>query len=192
LSDVPAREGAPPSVGGCRMRVSFRLAGCPPNWANQTAGADHQFKSKHELWAAKAAWKQVTAYVARAVCNSLAVPRPAASDARREVAITLYRQRHLDPDGAYASVKPVLDGLKGVLLFDDRKRYCQLVVEQEHPDDHPESKGGECVVVTVEVGLDSAEKGESEHSNPAALIAEKRVKLIAVRSGKSAVPGYEG
>jgi len=137
--------------------VSFRLEGVPPNWSNVRWGQGHDFERQSDVWRAKADWKTLTHAVAMSTRHRSWIPAPARSDPRRRVLITLYRRRLLDVDGAWSSVKPIIDGLKGALLFDDAQKYIEPFVHQLYPEDQPESLGRECVVVAVEVH-DSAEK----------------------------------
>jgi len=64
----------------------------------------------------------------RAAAGGIGCARPLA---RKLVVIVLHRRRMLDPDNAYGSLKPVLDGLRrNELIADDSTARIELVMRQ--------------------------------------------------------------
>ena len=47
------------------------------------------------------------------------------------ISITLYAIRAQDYDNSVASVKPLVDGLKGLAIADDDPKHCKIEVETE-------------------------------------------------------------
>jgi hypothetical protein len=85
---------------------------------------------------ALAEWRTKSAFLARGARARAHwdVPTKVDPPAPRWVSITLYRWRRLDDDHAWASVTPVLNGLKGALILDDSGPWCRLWrVEQINP-----------------------------------------------------------
>ena len=50
----------------------------------------------------------------------------------RWVRFHLYRHRLLDADNAVASIKPILDGIKGVLIVDDSEKWMGWLGVEQH------------------------------------------------------------
>jgi hypothetical protein len=97
------------------------IPGVPPAWTNERG---HHMA----LHARKDRWKQLAWTLAQSARNAAGwPPLDRVEPAPRWVAFTLHRHRLLDTDNAWASVKPLLDGLKGVLVVDDSPRWCSVV-----------------------------------------------------------------
>lgn len=103
-------------------------------------------------WAQRArwnrAWKEAAGWYATSTRNGTRIGRIVALEnaAKREVTITLHCIRQLDPDNAYAAAKPIVDGLKGILIADDSPEHIRLVVRQLRVSKRAEER------VEVEVG----------------------------------------
>lgn len=79
-------------------------------------------------WAVRNRWNR--AWKDQAALEALAV-RPGAPYRKATVVITLRSIHLLDTDNAYACVKPIVDGLKGVLIVDDSLDHLVLQVQQQ-------------------------------------------------------------
>jgi hypothetical protein len=103
--------------------VEFSFVGVPPTWQNRRS---HWHREVQE----KRVWKELTQLHAQQARIRMGWARPSEADACRIVTIFLHRVRELDIDNAYNSIQPILNGLKGALIWDDRQRYCDLTVRQ--------------------------------------------------------------
>jgi hypothetical protein len=104
-------------------RIVFDLDGVPKNPSNQRGH-----------WASKyrdtSSWKEAVRLFALQERARHHWPAPTAEDGKRAVYVTLFRCQLLDSDNAVASIKAVLDGLVGALVFSDSIRYVALTVRQ--------------------------------------------------------------
>jgi hypothetical protein len=103
--------------------VEFSFVGVPPTWQNRR---NHWAKEAQE----KRVWKELTHMHAQSCRNLHQWFLPTQDNPCRIVTIFLHRVRELDIDNAYNSIQPILNGLKGALIYDDRQRYCDLSVRQ--------------------------------------------------------------
>lgn len=111
-----------------KVQTTMTIPGVPPNWSNERL-------SRWELAAAMAHWKLLANRVAHGARNRAGWPTPIKCDppAMRRVEFTLYRHDLLDDDGAFNSMKPVIDGLKGALIWNDGPAWCQTIARPAHP-----------------------------------------------------------
>jgi hypothetical protein len=80
----------------------------------------------HERARWNRAWREQTGLTALAHRNGGEWPLAFAA-----VTVTLHSIQELDEDNAYAAVKPVVDGLKGILIVDDSREHIRLAVKQK-------------------------------------------------------------
>jgi hypothetical protein len=97
------------------------VPGLPPNWS--------QFRgSSLRRDVAKAEWRDLTWRIAHSERNRVRWPLPLSSDPLRYLSVQIRKHKPLyDHDGAVSALKPVIDGLKGVLAYDDSPRYLALI-----------------------------------------------------------------
>jgi len=89
----------------------------PPAWTNERG-------SYMALHVRKDQWKQLAWTLGHSARNEARwPPLERVEPTRRWVKFDLYRRRLLDADNATTSIKPCLDGLKGVLIVDDSARW---------------------------------------------------------------------
>ncbi len=77
-----------------------------------------------------------------------------------EINIYLYTQSPQDEDNSYASIKPILDGLKGLVIFNDSREYVILKVLTQKVEKKTEQK------VIIEI-LDGAPQIQGLQESPA-------------------------
>lgn len=105
-------------------QLRFELRGCPPNLSNHRL----HWAQRHRILRE---WKRSAFMLGTSARNTEGWNVATAQD-RRQVVITLRRSPLLDPDNAYASVKPVVDGLVSAgLIHDDGPVFLELTVRQE-------------------------------------------------------------
>lgn len=111
-----------------RTQATLTIPGCPLNWSNERL-------SRFELNAQMQHWKRMAHMKGHGARAGAHWPLPIKVDppAVRWVEFTLYRHTLLDDDGAWNSMKPVIDGLKGALLWDDGPAWCQVIARPTHP-----------------------------------------------------------
>jgi hypothetical protein len=115
-----------------QTEITFEIPGCPPS-PNRTRFT----REDPEL----TAWRERATYHARGAANRAHWPKPPPRPpipAPRWVSVVLYRRHLLDEDHAWASVTPVINGLKGSLLVDDSPEWCRLwsVRQERHTESH--------------------------------------------------------
>lgn len=108
---------------GAYGQVCFEIPRVPPSLSNQRLWWTRRYRLLSD-------WKQESWLRAQIARNERRLPHPHSTEPGRRVTIVMHRRRLLDTDNAYASVKGILDGLVGVLIYDDSPRYCDLVVRQ--------------------------------------------------------------
>src|SRR6202011_2872641 len=86
-------------------------------------------------------------FAAQSARNKAGWPLPIRTETPtpRYVRVWLYRARQLDQDNAVGSLKPVIDGLKKILLWDDSPNWCRLL----DPIQKPLEGGQERTVVEI-------------------------------------------
>jgi len=120
--------------------ATFTMTRVPPSWPNRRF---HWAR----LASQKKAWRGSAQILAQSARNEARWPLPVVWHlfATPRVTILLRRVRLLDHDNAYASVKPIVDGLQGALIHSDAPDQCELLVTQERVKHYEE----EATVVTV-------------------------------------------
>lgn len=120
--------------------ATFTIPGAPPNWSNERG---HHMA----IHRAKDVWKErswLLAHGARSAAGWPLLER--AEPSPRWVHFRVHRHRLLDEDNLVASIKPCLDGMKGVLIWDDSPRWCHLIgVEQVRVETGAEEHVSVCV-----------------------------------------------
>jgi len=87
----------------------------------------NQLLGKH--WSAKAKEKKEWGWELMA---ALPTKWEKALERKMRVTITIHNARQYDRDNSWASVKPILDAMKGLgMIVDDRAEFCDLTVLQE-------------------------------------------------------------
>lgn len=126
------------------------VPGVPPAWPNTRMG--HMQRHSEMSY-----WKRTAWYLAHSARNRAHWPLPVRTDppALRWVRFDIHRVHLLDTDNAWASIKPVLDGLHwpgegpanvGPLLVDDSAKWCCVWAVEQHK---APSAAAEQVVVSV-------------------------------------------
>lgn len=97
------------------------VPGLTPNWS--------QFRgSSLRRDVAKAEWRDLTWRIAQSERNRLRWPLPLVTDPLRYLTAEIRKRRPLyDHDGAVSALKPLIDGLKAVLVYDDSPRWLALI-----------------------------------------------------------------
>jgi len=109
--------------------IAFTIRRAPPSWSNRRGHWSTEYKAKRD-------WRELAwfgAASARVLCSDLSmrlVPDARAAPEKRAVTIIVHRCQLLDHDNLVASVKPILDGLKGQIIVDDSPRWLELSVRQ--------------------------------------------------------------
>lgn len=100
--------------------LTISIPQVPPNWSN--------LRLHHiELYRRKRAWVEVAYVLAHKARVEAGWPRAAATDTQRSVTFTIHKTwPAFDPDGAWAAIKPILDGLKQTLIWDDGGEYIRI------------------------------------------------------------------
>lgn len=104
--------------------VTVVVPGNPPVWSNRRGH-----------WGTRAAavkkWRTDVARIAQSERNLARWPLPVRTKVPelRYLEVTMFRySKYLyDHDNAWAAVKPLVDGLKGILLVDDNKNWCRML-----------------------------------------------------------------
>ena len=105
--------------------VRLTVGGVPENWANA-----RYVKAVH-MKRYTAPWRKLVNALANQARVMARLPLQDSPHPKRQVAIMIYRCAPMfDPDGVYTVMKPVVDALKRVLLYDDSATYLGLLVEQ--------------------------------------------------------------
>lgn len=97
---------------------------CPPSlnhrlhWAER-ARWNKEYKA--EVW--HAFWQNYPQLRARALPKSRAI-----------ITITIYAVKPPDPDNAYTCAKPLIDGMRGLVISDDTSNHIQLNVTAQKVD----------------------------------------------------------
>lgn len=111
------------------------IPGVPPAWTNQRG---HHMQRHADM----KRWKDLAWTLGQSARNEAGWPPldRVEEPAPRWVAFTLHRHRLLDTDNAWSSIKPLLDGVKGVLVVDDSPKWCQVlsVAQLQIPPARPE------------------------------------------------------
>lgn len=98
-------------------------------------GNPRNLTNKRVHWAVRAEetkeWRTRTALLAQSARAAAGWPLPERTKVAEirwlEVAMFRYSKYLYDADGAWSAVKPLIDGLKGVLLVDDNKNWCRML-----------------------------------------------------------------
>jgi hypothetical protein len=108
------------------LKAEVIIPGVPPAWTNERG---HHMV----LYARKEEWKQLAWTLGHSARNAAHwPPLDRVEPARRWIRFDVHRHRLLDADNVVASVKPILDGLKGVLLVDDNERWMGWLGVEQH------------------------------------------------------------
>jgi hypothetical protein len=120
--------------------ATFTMTRVPPSWPNRRL-------QWYQLAGQKKAWRGSAHILAQSARNEARWPLPGVWHlfATPRVTILLRRVRLLDHDNAYASVKPIVDGLQGALIHSDAPDKCELLVTQERVEHYAD----QATVVTV-------------------------------------------
>lgn len=106
-----------------RTVAVVEIPGVPQNWS-QWRG------SSLARDAAKKPWRELAWYAAQSARNAARWPLPEKVNppARRYLEVEIHKMRPLyDEDGAVSCLKPLIDGLRDVLLWDDSPAWCGLL-----------------------------------------------------------------
>jgi hypothetical protein len=128
------------------VTISFTLSGASVGSKRRTI--PHSGNARLH-WAQRAkwnnSWKEQTGWAAKkAIWDTIAYGFVDLS-VKSLITITLHTCRLLDADNAHACVKPIVDGLKGILIADDSPEHITLTVKQKKVSKRAE----ECVEVEV-------------------------------------------
>lgn len=119
------------------MTVSFTLSGV--SVGSQIRRIPHSGNARLH-WSARykwnRQWKDQAGWGARAALKGAYAP----GWMKAEVTITLCSLQELDQDNAHAAVKPIVDGLKGILIVDDSPEHIRLVVKQKRVSKRAEER----------------------------------------------------
>lgn len=112
------------------------VPGVPPSWPNTRM--NHMQRHAEMSY-----WKRTTWMLAHSARNAARWPLPVRTDppSPRWVRFDIHRVHLLDDDNAWASIKPLLDGLHwagdgafkvGPLLIDDGQKWCSVYALHQH------------------------------------------------------------
>jgi hypothetical protein len=105
--------------------VTLKIGGVPENWSNSRYGkAVHQKQYSGP-------WHRAASLIAKQALNQAKLAPQEAPHPQRRVEIMIFRCAPMfDPDAIAHTMKPVIDGLKRLLIYDDSLTYLDLDVEQ--------------------------------------------------------------
>lgn len=141
-----------PASTPLRLVARFELPGVPPS--------PNELRSRSDEIRNTIYWRELTWTLAQSARNSARWPLPVKTQppAPRWVAFTLYRHGALDRDHVPTSITPCLNGLKGVLIWDDGPAWVRLYRVRQHVIPHAERLRTEIEVHLVR----PADAGEEE------------------------------
>jgi hypothetical protein len=105
--------------------VILKIGGVPENWSNSRYGKAVYQKRYSDPW------RRLARSLADQARVEAKLPRQLAPHPQRRVEIMIFRCAPMfDPDGKYNAMKPVVDALKQILIYDDSPTYLDLDIEQ--------------------------------------------------------------
>jgi hypothetical protein len=105
--------------------ITLRIGGVPENLANSRYG-----KAVHAKHSTNP-WSHMVGSLAGEALVVAHLPHQTLKHPKRRVEFMIFRCAPMfDPDGATMAMKPILDALKGVLIYDDSPTYIKEVVDQ--------------------------------------------------------------
>lgn len=119
--------------------VEFKVVGIPESWSNNGIWSRQAAIAQHKK---KSFWTDKVIYLGQVHRTKSGWQSATYGHSQRLVTIRQYRYGILDDDNLFASVKPLLDGLKSFirrrgkvtagagLIWNDNPRHCRLAVEQ--------------------------------------------------------------
>lgn len=120
-----------------RTFARVEVSGVPANWSQHRGHSQVRDAEKRP-------WRDRTWFLAQSARNDAGWPLPvrAFPPVQRWLVVQVYKRAPLyDEDGLVSSLKPVIDGLVGVLLVDDGPAWCawagmpdQHVVDEERAE----------------------------------------------------------
>jgi len=123
------------SVDLAKGTITLKLGGVPENWSNSRYGKA-VYQKKHS-----SPWSKLVHSLADQARVQARMPRQEQKHERRRVEIMIFRCAPMfDPDGKYNAMKPVVDALKRVLIYDDNPTYLKLKVDQTQVFSKPEQR----------------------------------------------------
>ncbi|HWC37772.1 MAG TPA: hypothetical protein VG476_04545 [Acidimicrobiales bacterium] len=135
-----------------KRSVTVTITGCPPNWS-QWRGSS----LRRDL--AKKVWRDQMWVLAQSARNAARWPLPDDGPpfVRRYLSVVVRKAKpFMDDDGVVSALKPLIDGLKGVLVVDDSPRWCALVTPP-YAIQHPVTRRqDERVEITVHLDMPAA------------------------------------
>jgi hypothetical protein len=112
--------------------ITLKLGGVPENWSNTRYGKA-VYQKRHSD-----PWRRLVYSLADQARVQARLPRQTAKHPRRRVEIMIFRCAPMfDPDGSYNAMKPVVDALKQVLIYDDSPTYLDLDIDQTRIKERP-------------------------------------------------------
>ena len=101
-------------------QLVIEIPSVPPNWSNMRV---HPI----ELYRQKKAWFETAYMLSHKARVEAGWPMAAPMDGVREISFTIYKTwPAFDADGAWAAIKPLLDGLKKTLIWDDGGKFIRI------------------------------------------------------------------
>jgi hypothetical protein len=105
--------------------ITLKLGGVPENFSNARYGKA-VYQKKHSN-----PWSRLVRTLADQARVQAHLPRQEQKHAKRRVEIMIFRCAPMfDPDAISHTMKPVVDALKKVLIYDDSHTYLKLKVDQ--------------------------------------------------------------